>query len=87
MKSFVRVAVTGVACVALLKLFVTFFIPLFGMVLGLLALTVKLAAIAAVVWFVWSILRPRRGAGREEGVDLDEKNEIVVEEEAESDGE
>jgi hypothetical protein len=57
MKSFAKLAVAGVSGVILFKLFATLIIPLLGMLFGILALTVKLAVIAAVVFFVYSLVR------------------------------
>lgn len=82
MKSFARLAVVGVASVALLKLFTTVMLPLLGMLFGLLALTVKLALVAAVAFFLYSILRPDRTpteAERDVDAEVEEEIEIVVE--------
>jgi hypothetical protein len=81
MRSFVKVAVVGVSSVVLLKLFATVFLPALGMVLGLLMLTVKVAVIAAVVFFLYSLLRRRPRQDEGEGqVRVEEELEIVVEE-------
>lgn len=76
MKSFVKLAAVGISGVLLFKLFATILFPLLGMMLGLLALTVKLALIAAVLFFLYSILRKPRPT--------DTENEIVVEEDGET---
>lgn len=61
MKSFAKFAVLGVSSIVLFKLLASIFLPVLGLALGLLALTVKLAMIAAVVFFLYSIFRkPRR---------------------------
>lgn len=86
MKSFARVAVAGVASVALFKLFTAVFVPLLGMLIGLLALTMKLAIVAAIAYFLWSLFRKSPDA--EEAAaerEMEEKIEIVVEEVVEDD--
>ena len=81
MRSFAKVAVVGVSSVVLLKLFATVFLPALGMLLGLLMLTVKVAVIAAVAFFIYSLLRPRSPRDEDgERVRDDEELEIVVEE-------
>jgi len=60
MRTFAMLTVGGVAGVVLLKLLSALIIPVLGLFLGLLAMTVKLALIAAVVFFVISVLRKRR---------------------------
>ena len=75
MKSFAKLAVAGISGVVLFKLFATVLFPILGLMLGLLALTVKFALIAAVVFFVYSMIRKRKPGSDSE---LDE-NEIEVE--------
>jgi hypothetical protein len=75
MKSFAKLAVAGISGVVLFKLFATILFPILGLMLGLLALTVKLALIAAVVFFVYSMIRKRKPEAEAE---VDE-NEIEVE--------
>lgn len=61
MKSLVKYAALGVTSVVLFKLLATIFLPVLGMLFGLLALSVKLALFAAVLFFLYSIFRkPRR---------------------------
>ena len=60
MKSFAKIAVVGISGVVLFKLFATLLFPLLGLVFGLLAMTVKFALIAAVVFFVYSMIRKRK---------------------------
>lgn len=61
MKSFAKFAVLGVSSIVLFKLLASILLPILGLGLGLLVLTVKLAMIAAVVLFLYSIFRkPRR---------------------------
>jgi hypothetical protein len=74
MKSFVRLAVVGVSGVALFKLFTTIFIPLLVMMLGIFALTLKIALIVAVGFFIYSLFFKK---------DAEDEREIVVEAEAE----
>ena len=60
MKSFARFAVVGISGVVLFNLFATILFPLLGLVFGLLAMTVKFALIAAVIFFVYSMIRKKR---------------------------
>ena len=60
MKAFAKLALVGFSGVVALKLFTTILLPLLGMLIGLLGLTVKLALIAAVVFFIYEMLRKRR---------------------------
>ena len=62
MKTFAAVTVSGVAGVVLFKLLATLLVPLLGMFLGLLAMTVKFAVIAAVGFFVYSMFKRRKEA-------------------------
>lgn len=62
MKTFAALTVTGVAGILLLKLLATVIFPLFGLVIGLIAMTVKFALIAAVIFFVYSMIKKRREA-------------------------
>jgi len=60
MKTFASVSVAGVLGLVLLKLVWAMVVPALGLFLGLLALTMKLALWAAVIWFVLSLLRRRK---------------------------
>ncbi|MDH3269740.1 MAG: hypothetical protein OEN56_00315 [Gemmatimonadota bacterium] len=60
MKSFAKFAVLGVSSVVLFKLLATILFPMLGLVFGLLAMTVKFALIAAVVFFLYSIFKKSR---------------------------
>jgi hypothetical protein len=60
MRSFARLAFAGISGVVLFKLFATILFPLLGLFFGLLAMTVKLAVIAAVIFFVYSMIRKRK---------------------------
>lgn len=59
MKTFAALTVTGVAGILLFKLLV---VPLLGLFLGLLFMTVKLAILAAVIFFVYSMIKKRKEA-------------------------
>ena len=87
MKSFVRVAAVGVTGVVLFKVGTALISPLLGMFLGLLMLTVKLAVAAAVIYFIYSIIKPRDEEEVEvevsTGADMDadvEEADVVIEE-------
>lgn len=60
MRAFGTVAFAAVSGVILWQLFTTVLIPLLGLAFGLLAMAAKLAMVAAVVFFVWSLLKKRR---------------------------
>jgi hypothetical protein len=60
MKTFAALTVAGITGIVLLKLFATILLPLLGMLFGLLAMTVKLALIAGVIFFVYSMIKKRR---------------------------
>ena len=62
MKTFTTLTVAGVAGILLLKLLTALVFPLFGLFVGLLAMTVKFALIAAVIFFVYSMIKKRREA-------------------------
>ncbi|MDP2956933.1 MAG: hypothetical protein Q8N53_10980 [Longimicrobiales bacterium] len=59
MKTFAALTVTGVAGILLFKLLV---VPLLGLFLGLLVMTVKLAILAAVIFFIYSMIKKRKEA-------------------------
>jgi hypothetical protein len=60
MRTFATVAGAGVAGVVLYKLVAALLFPLLGLFVGLIAMTVKLALIAAVAFFIYSMIRKRR---------------------------
>lgn len=60
MRTFAALTVAGVAGIVLLKLLATLIFPLFGLLIGLLATTVKFALVAAVIFFVYSLIRKRK---------------------------
>jgi Ca2+/Na+ antiporter len=71
MRSFAKVAIVGFTGVVLFKLFASIIFPLLILMAGLVALAVKLALLAAVAYFLYSLLRkPRR---------VSQDGEIVVE--------
>ena len=74
MKSFVRLAVVGVSGVVLFKLFATILGPLLVLMLGLFMLTLKVALVAAVGFFIYSVFFKK-----------DEKDELEIVVEAEED--
>lgn len=65
MRSFAKLAAVGISGVVLFQLFATILFPLFGLLFGLFAMTVKFAVIAAVIFFVYSMLRKRETGGEE----------------------
>lgn len=81
MKSFAKLAIVGFSGVVLIKLFATILFPLLGFLLGLFALTVKFALIAAVVFFVYEMLKKRKSEGEVEvgEVGSDDRDEEDIE--------
>jgi hypothetical protein len=59
MKTLTRFAVVGVSGLVLLKLFASVFLPMFGLFLGLIALTVKVAVWAAIGFFLYTLWKQR----------------------------
>ncbi|MBT3500332.1 MAG: hypothetical protein HOD00_09355 [Gemmatimonadales bacterium] len=68
MRTFAAVSFAGVTGLVLLKFLLGIMFPLFGMFIGILAMTMKFALIAAVGFFVYSMFKKRQKA-----------DEIVVE--------
>ncbi len=64
MRSLAPVALVAISGVVLWKLFATLFLPLLGVVVGLVATVAKLALIVAVIFFLYSMIKKRREAGR-----------------------
>lgn len=60
MRTFAAFTVAGVAGIAMFKLLTVLIIPILGLFIGLMAMTVKLAVIAAVVFFLVSLFRKKR---------------------------
>ena len=82
MKSLARVAVVGFTGVVLFKVGTALLSPLVGMLLGLIFLTVKLALAAAVLYFLYSLVRPRDDDGNEveiEVEDIVQEAEVIIE--------
>ncbi len=79
MKSFAKVAVATASSIVLFKLFATILFPMFGLFLGLLAITVKIALLAAVVFFIYSMIKKRENGVEVHDVHEDVEIEIEVE--------
>lgn len=60
MKGFAMLTMGGVMGFVVLKLLTALFIPMLGLLFGLVAMAVKLALVAAVVFFVLMLLRRRK---------------------------
>ena len=60
MRAFGTVAVAAISGVVLWQLFTTILLPLLGVAIGLLAMAAKLAMIAAVGFFIYSLIKKRR---------------------------
>jgi len=58
MKTFATFTVAGVMGLFLFKLVL---LPALALFMGLLAMTVKLAILAAVIWFIYSMVKQRIG--------------------------
>ena len=62
MKAFAALTVTGLAGLFLLKLMAAVLLPALGVLLGIVALTMKVALFAAVGFFIYSMVRKRARA-------------------------
>lgn len=60
MKTFAALTVAGVAGLVVLKLLAALLLPMLGLFFGLVALTMKLALIAALGFFVYSMIKKGR---------------------------
>jgi hypothetical protein len=60
MRYLAPVTVAAISGVVLWKLLATIVLPLLGVVFGLMAAAFKLALIAAVIFFIYSMIRKRR---------------------------
>ncbi|MSR20906.1 MAG: hypothetical protein EXR91_08005 [Gemmatimonadetes bacterium] len=60
MRFLAPVTVAALSGVVLWKLFAMIVLPLLGVMLGLIASAAKLALIAAVIFFIYSMIRKRR---------------------------
>ena len=59
MRPFAAFAFAGISGFVLWKLFVTMLFPLHAMILGLIALTAKIALMCAVIFLIFSKIRKR----------------------------
>lgn len=62
MRTFAALTVSGVAGILLWKLLASLVLPIFGLFFGLLAMAVKFALIAAVIFFIYSMIKKRKEA-------------------------
>jgi hypothetical protein len=62
MRTFAPLAFTALTGVVLWKLFATILLPMLGVLIGLIGMTLKFALIAAVGFFIYSMIRKRREA-------------------------
>ncbi len=62
MKGFAMLTMGGVMGFVVLKLMAALLLPVLGLLFGLVAMAVKLALVAAVVFFVVTLLRRRKEA-------------------------
>jgi hypothetical protein len=60
MRTVAPVAFAAISGVVLWKLFATILLPMLGVLLGLVGMTLKFALIAAVGYFIYSMIRKRR---------------------------
>ena len=60
MRAFGTAAVAAISGVVLWQLFTTILLPLLGIAMGLLAMAAKLALIAAVGFFIYSLIKKRQ---------------------------
>lgn len=62
MRTFAPLAFAAISGVVLWKLFATILLPVLGMLIGLIGMTLKFALIAGVAYFIYSMIRKRREA-------------------------
>lgn len=60
MRTFAAVSAAGVAGIVLFKLLTALVFPVLALFIGLMAMTVKLAVLAAVVFFLYALFRKKR---------------------------
>ncbi len=60
MKTFAALTMAGVAGLVILKLLAALLLPILGLLFGLVALTMKLALVAALGFFVYSMIQRGR---------------------------
>jgi TctA family transporter len=65
MKAFATLFVSGAVGLVILKLVLGLIAPLFALVFGLFALTVKLLLFAAVAYFIYSLVRGKKDERQE----------------------
>jgi len=63
MRTFVGFAAGGVIALVVLKILAALFLPILGSLVALVAIGVKLLLLAAVVYFVYSLVFKRRREG------------------------
>lgn len=59
MKAFAALTLTGVAGLVLLKILAAVLLPLLGLLVGIVLFTMKVALVAAVGFFIYSVFRKR----------------------------
>ena len=62
MRTFAPLAFAAISGVVLWQLFTMIMLPVLGVLLGLLGMTLKWALIAGVAYFIYSMIRRRREA-------------------------
>ncbi len=67
MRAFATLTVAGLGGLLLVKLFGMLMFPILALFFGLMMLTVKIAVIAAVVFFLYSLFKRRRDDGEWSG--------------------
>lgn len=60
MRTLAPVAFAAISGVVLWKLFATILLPMLGVLIGLIGMTLKLAMIGAVAYFIYSMIRKRK---------------------------
>lgn len=84
MKSFVKVAAVGVSGLVAFKIATALVMPLLGMLMFLVLLTVKIALVVAVGYFVYSLMCKKRDGVEvhdvhEDGAAHEEHEEVEIE--------
>lgn len=65
MRSFGALMVGGVTGIVILKLLAMLVFPLFGFMVGLVGMALKIVFWGAIAWFVWRMLKGPRRSGAE----------------------
>jgi cytochrome b subunit of formate dehydrogenase len=60
MRTFATLSLAGISGIVIFKLLLAVMFPMFGMILGLVIMTVKFALVAAVIFFVYSMIRKKK---------------------------